>query len=127
VIVSAIPGGGRRQDIHPATRSFQAIRIEANDELAAIEKAIPAAVDALKINGVVAAISFHSLEDRLVKTIFRRLSGRCECPPRMPICVCGAREVVKVLTGKPITASAEEVESNPRSRSAKLRAARRIV
>ena len=126
MIVSAIPGGGRWQDIHPATRSFQAIRIEANDELAAIEKAIPAAVDVLKINGVVAAISFHSLEDRLIKNIFRRLSGRCECDPRLPGCVCGAREIVKVLTRKPITASAEEVESNPRSRSAKLRAAVRV-
>lgn len=126
VIVSAIPGGGRWQDIHPATRSFQAIRIECNDELAAIEQAIPAAIDVLKISAVVAAISFHSLEDRLVKTIFRKLSGRCECDPRLPGCVCGAREMVEVLTRKPITASAEEIGSNPRSRSAKLRAARRI-
>jgi 16S rRNA (cytosine1402-N4)-methyltransferase len=126
VIVSAIPGGGRWQDIHPATRSFQAIRIETNDELAAIEKAIPAAVDALKINGVVAAISFHSLEDRLVKTIFRKLSGRCECDPRLPGCVCGAREIVKVLTRRPVTATAEEIAGNPRSRSAKLRAAVRV-
>lgn len=126
IIVSAIPGGGRWQDIHPATRSFQGIRIETNDELAAIEKAIPEAVDALKIDGIVAAISFHSLEDRLVKNIFRKLSGRCECDPRLPGCVCGAREIIKVLTRRPVTASAEEIRSNPRSRSAKLRAAVRV-
>lgn len=126
VIVSAMPGGGRWQEIHPATRTFQGIRIEVNRELEAIEKALPAAVDALRIGGIVAAISFHSLEDRLVKTIFRRLSGRCECPPRMPKCECGARQIVKVLTGRPVTASAEEMRSNPRSRSAKLRAAVRI-
>lgn len=127
IIASAIPGGGRGQDIHPATRSFQGIRIECNGELDAIEKALPVAVNALKIGGIVAAISFHSLEDRLVKKIFRRLAGHCECPPRMPTCVCGAKETVKVLTRKPITASAEEVESNPRSRSAKLRAAVRVA
>lgn len=126
IIVSAIPGGGRGQDIHPATRSFQGIRIECNGELEAIEKALPVAVNALRIGGVVAAISFHSLEDRLVKTIFRRLAGRCECPPRMPQCVCGAKEIVKVLTGKPIIASADEAQNNPRSRSAKLRAAVKI-
>lgn len=123
IIVSAIPRGGRWQEIHPATRTFQGIRIEANAELEAIEAAIPAAVDALKVGGVIATISFHSLEDRIAKTVFRRLSGRCECPPRMPVCVCGARKLVKVLTSKPITPSVEEIESNPRSRSAKLRAA----
>jgi len=127
VVVSAIPPARRRQDIHPATCSFMAIRIEANAELEAIETAIPAAVDALKVGGVLAAISFHSLEDRLVKTILRRLSGRCECPPRMPECRCGARKVVKVLTAKPVTPNADEIEINPRSRSAKLRAAIKIT
>jgi len=126
IAVSAIPGGGRWQDIHPATRTFQAIRIEANAELEAIEEAVPAAVDMLKVGGVVATISFHSLEDRIVKTVFRRLSGRCECPPRLPACVCGARRLVRVLTPKPIAPSDEEIESNPRSRSAKLRAAMRV-
>jgi 16S rRNA (cytosine1402-N4)-methyltransferase len=126
IIVSAIPGGGRWQDIHPATRTFQAIRIEANAELEAIEEAIPAAVGALKVGAVIVTISFHSLEDRIVKTIFRRLAGKCECPPRMPVCVCGATKLIKVLTSKPVTPSAEEIESNPRSRSAKLRAAVRI-
>jgi len=126
VVVSAMPGGRRWQDIHPATRTFQAIRIEVNGELEAIETALPAAVDAVKIGGRVAAISFHSLEDRIVKTVFRRLSGQCECPPRMPICQCGAKEVVKVLTRKPIIPSVGEIEANPRSRSAKLRCAERI-
>lgn len=126
-VVSAIPGGGRWQDIHPATRTFQAIRIEANAELEAVEKALPAAIDALKIGGVVAVISFHSLEDRIVKTVFRRFSGRCECPPRMPQCQCGAREMLKVLTRKPVVPSAEEIAENARSRSSKLRAAVRIA
>ena len=126
VIVSAIPGRGRWQDIHPATRSFQGIRIETNRELEAIEKAVPVAIDALKVGGVVAVISFHSLEDRIIKTIFRRLSGKCECPPRLPRCECGAREIVRILTRKPITPSAEEIENNPRSRSSKLRAAVKI-
>lgn len=127
IIISAIPGGGRWQDIHPATRTFQAIRIEANAELEAIEAAIPAAVDALKVGGIIATISFHSLEDRIAKTIFRRLSGRCQCSGRMPVCVCDAKKLVKVLTSKPITPSAEEIESNPRSRSAKLRAAIKVT
>lgn len=126
VIVSAIPGGGARQEIHPATRTFQGIRIETNNELAAIEKAIPDAVNLLKRNGVIAAISFHSLEDRLVKTIFRKLSGRCECDPRLPVCACGAHKTIKMLTAKPVMAGAEEVAANPRSRSAKLRAALKI-
>ncbi len=126
LIVSAIPGGGRWQDIHPATRTFQGIRIEANDELSAIKKAIPEAVDALKSGGVVAAISFHSLEDRLVKTIFRRLSGVCDCDRRLPACVCGARKSVEILTRKPVSASDEEIAENPRSRSAKLRAVRKL-
>ncbi len=126
LVVSAIPGGGRWQDIHPATRTFQGIRIEANDELSAIKKAIPAAVEALKSDGVVAAISFHSLEDRLVKTIFRRLSGACDCDPRLPGCVCGAKKTVEILTRKPVSATDEEIAENPRSRSAKLRAVRKL-
>ncbi|MGI6295894.1 MAG: 16S rRNA (cytosine(1402)-N(4))-methyltransferase RsmH [Armatimonadota bacterium] len=126
LVVSAIPGGGRWQDIHPATRTFQGIRIEVNDELAAIRKAIPEAVDALKSGGVVAAISFHSLEDRLVKTIFRKLSGVCDCDRRLPACVCGARKRVEILTRKPVSATDEEIAENPRSRSAKLRAVRKL-
>lgn len=127
VITSAIPGGGRRQEIHPATRSFQAIRYECNRELEAVERALPVAVDALKPGAVIAVISFESLSDRIVKTVFRRLSGKCECPPRLPQCQCGARELVKVLTRKPVTPGADEVSTNPRARSAKLRAAVRLA
>ena len=126
-VVSAIPGGGRWQDTHPATRTFMAIRIEANSELEAIEKALPVAINALKIGGVIAVISFHSLEDRIAKTIFRKFSGRCECPPRLPGCQCGAVEMLRILTRKPVVPSAEEVCSNPRSRSSKLRAAVKIA
>lgn len=126
IVVSAVPRSARSRDIHPATRTFQAIRIEANAELEAIEAALPAAIEALKEGGVIVAISFHSLEDRIVKTAFRRFAGRCQCPPRLP-CVCGARKLIKVLTPKPIAPSAEEIEDNPRARSAKLRAAVKIA
>lgn len=126
-VVSAIPGGGRGQDIHPATRTFQAIRIEANGELDAIERALPVAINALKIGAVIVVISFHSLEDRIAKTIFRKFSGKCECPPRIPQCQCGAAEILKILTRKPVVPSAEEIASNPRSRSSKLRAAVKIA
>lgn len=126
-VVSAIPGGGRWQDIHPATRTFQAIRIEANGELEAIEKALPVAINALRIGAVIAVISFHSLEDRIAKTIFRKLSGRCECPPRLPGCQCGAIEMLRILTRKPVVPGAEEIGRNPRARSSKLRAAVRIA
>lgn len=126
IVASAIPKSGRSRDIHPATRTFQAIRVEANAELEAIEAGLPAAIDALKVGGVIAAISFHSLEDRIVKATFRRFAGKCQCPPRLP-CVCGARKSIRVITRKPITPSAEETASNPRARSAKLRAAVKIV
>lgn len=126
IVLSAMPGGRKWQEIHPATRTFQAIRIEVNGELEAIETALPAAIEALKIGGRIAVISFHSLEDRIVKNIFRRFSGHCECPPRMPECRCGAKEMLKVLTRKPVVPSAEEIEENPRSRSSKLRCAERI-
>lgn len=126
IVLSAMPGGRKWQEIHPATRTFQAIRIEVNEELEAIEKALPEAIEALRIGGRVAVISFHSLEDRIVKNIFRRYSGYCECPPRMPECRCGAKEVLKVLTRKPVVPSAEEIEENPRSRSSKLRCAEKI-
>jgi len=126
VIVYAVGAKYRGQDIHPATRSFQAIRIEVNGELEAVRKAIPAAVDALRVGGRIACISFHSLEDRIVKDTFRRLSGRCECPPRLPECRCGAVEQLKLITRKPVVAGLDEVTQNPRSRSAKLRCAQRV-
>lgn len=127
VILSAVGSRYRGQDIHPATRTFQAIRIEVNRELEAIELGVAGAVDLLRECGRVCCISFHSLEDRIVKQLFRRLSGHCECPPRLPGCVCGAKEVLRILTKKPVTPTPEEVRENPRSRSSRLRAAEKAV
>ncbi|MGE5707048.1 MAG: 16S rRNA (cytosine(1402)-N(4))-methyltransferase RsmH [Bacteroidota bacterium] len=110
--------------IHPATRTFQALRIAVNRELQVLEEAIPLAVDRLKPGGRLAIISFQSLEDRIVKSTFRRLATGCECPPRLP-CVCGKKPVLKLLTGKPVVATPEEIEANPRARSAKLRVAQK--
>lgn len=112
--------------IHPATRSFQAIRIEVNGELQAIETVIPQAINILKPGGVLAIISFHSLEDRIVKTIFRQESKDCICPPETPICTCNHKATIKEVNRKPIEASQEEIAENPRSRSAKLRIAKRL-
>ena len=127
VVEAAIPRKAWPKDIHPATRTFQAIRIAVNDELGALEEGLKAGIDRLSVGGRIAAISFHSLEDRIVKQMFLRYSGRCECPPRLPECRCGARQVVKILTRKPVTAADGEVQSNPRSRSAKLRAAEKTA
>jgi 16S rRNA (cytosine1402-N4)-methyltransferase len=124
-VVAAVGSRYRGQNIHPATRSFQAIRIAVNGELEAVAVGVPAAVEMLKVGGRIAVISFHSLEDRIVKQAFRRLSGHCECPPRLPECRCGAKQILRVLTRKPVVPSSEEIEDNPRSRSAKLRCAER--
>lgn len=118
---------GRRGDIDPATRVFQALRIEVNQELAALSRFLKTAVDRLQREGRVAVISYHSLEDRRVKEAFRREAAGCLCPPGLPVCVCGGRRVLRILTRKPIRPSAEEVASNPRCRSARLRAAERIA
>jgi 16S rRNA (cytosine1402-N4)-methyltransferase len=107
--------------IHPATRVFQALRIAVNDELGAIERALPLAIDLLAPGGRFAVISFHSLEDRIVKDAFRLASTDCICPPKTPICVCGHVATTRVLTKKPLTADDAEIAGNPRSRSAKLR------
>jgi 16S rRNA (cytosine1402-N4)-methyltransferase len=115
-----------RDKIDPATRTFQALRIAVNDELGILETFISDAVGLLKTEGVLAIITFHSLEDRIVKHTFQKLSGRCQCPPRMPQCICGAEKLVEVLTRKPITASEIENIENPRARSAKLRACRKL-
>lgn len=124
IVIRAIPAKGRwQQGIHPATRTFQAIRIEVNKELEAAELGIPAAIEALNVGARVCVISFHSLEDRIVKQTFRRYAGQCQCPPELPECRCGAKKTVKIITGKPVIPSAEEIESNPRARSAKLRCA----
>ncbi len=126
VIKKAVPKGARKDGPHPAKRTFQAIRIEVNNELGIIEKTIRDAVDKLKSGGRIAIITFHSLEDRLVKTTFNDLKKDCICPPEYPICICDHRAVVKVITRKPMIASMKELEFNPRSRSAKLRIAEKL-
>ena len=113
-------------DIDPATLTFQALRIAANEELVGLDQFISDAVNALESGARIAVISFHSLEDRIVKRAFRRLEGECTCPPGLPVCACGAKEVVKILTGRPVTASEDEVKRNTRSRSAKLRVAEKL-
>lgn len=115
-----------RQMIHPATRTFQAIRIAVNDELVSVERGLTDACRMLKTGGRVVAISFHSLEDRIVKNTFRKLSGRCTCNKYEMHCKCGACELMKIVTRKAVTATDSEVDNNPRSRSAKLRCAERI-
>ena len=115
-----------KDKIHPATRTFQALRIAVNGELEVLEQFIFDSVDILKTNGVLAMISFHSLEDRIVKQAFQRLSGKCQCPPRMPQCICGAVKKVEILTRKPVIPAEDEQNQNPRSRSAKLRACRKL-
>jgi 16S rRNA (cytosine1402-N4)-methyltransferase len=113
---------GRSQGrLHPATRSFQAIRIAVNSELQSIEDFLPQAISALTPGGRIAVISFHSLEDRIVKQYFRRESRDCICPPHQPICTCGHRASIKEINRRPIMASDEEIEKNPRARSARLR------
>ena len=126
LVMSAV--GGRKQDqIHPATRTFQALRIAVNDELEGLGDFVELAVDLLAADGRFVGISFHSLEDRILKQELRRLSGHCQCPPRLPVCSCGAKELVEILTRRPVAPSAREIEENPRARSAKLRACRKLV
>ncbi len=115
-----------KERTHPATRTFQALRIAVNDELGVLERFIDNAIAVLAPGGVLAIITFHSLEDRLVKQAFRRLSGQCQCPPKIPQCVCGAEKKIEILTRKPVVPTADEERENPRSRSAKLRAARKL-
>ncbi|WP_097025805.1 16S rRNA (cytosine(1402)-N(4))-methyltransferase RsmH [Clostridium peptidivorans] len=123
VIKRAIPAKFRREGPHPSKRTFQAIRIEVNGELRILNKAIEDGVNKLKSGGRMSIITFHSLEDRIVKNKFRELESPCNCPKDFPICVCGKESIVKVISRKPIEPSKEEVEENPRSRSAKLRVA----
>ena len=123
-IVDAV--GGRSGPIHPATRTFQALRIAVNRELEAVERVLPDAIEALKPGGRLAVIAFHSLEDRIVKRFLRQESRDCICPPELPVCQCDHKRSLKVLTRRPLTPTAAEVERNPRSRSAKLRVAEKI-
>lgn len=126
VVASCMPAGLKWQRIHPATRTFQAIRIAVNRELDNIKPAIHAAADVLKPDGRLCVISFHSLEDRIVKNEIRSLEGGCVCPPDIPVCICKREAKLKNMTKKAITPTEEEIESNPRARSAKLRVARRV-
>ena len=126
LIRSAIPAHAREGGHHPAKRSFQAIRIEVNGELDVIDPAIRAAVARLNKGGRIAIITFHSLEDRIVKQAFASLATGCTCPKDFPICVCGHKPTVKIITRKPILPSAKELAENPRSRSAKLRVAEKL-
>ena len=124
--VVARGAGGRRGKIHPATRTFQALRIAVNDELIALESVLPQAVELLQPGGRLAVITFHSLEDRIVKHFFRAESRDCICPSDQPVCRCGHRATLRVISAKPIEPSADEVAVNPRARSAKLRVIRHL-
>ncbi len=126
IIKAAVPASARQGGPHPARRVFQAIRIEVNNELGSLEKAIENAIRLLKPNGRLCIISFHSLEDRIVKQSFKRESNPCTCPKDLPVCICGKRPQIKILTRRPVIPSPEEIEVNPRSRSAKLRACKKL-
>jgi 16S rRNA (cytosine1402-N4)-methyltransferase len=126
VVAGAVPAAARRTGGHPARRTFQALRIEVNDELRALEKALPDAVDALGAGGRAVVISYHSLEDRIVKSYLTEQARGCVCPPDFPVCRCAARARLRVLTRRPVRPHAAEIEANPRSRAAKLRAAERL-
>ncbi len=121
IIRSAMPASALREKQHPAKRSFQAIRIAVNDELGDLTKVLEAAIPRLNKNGRLCIITFHSLEDRIVKVAMNDAAKGCTCPPNFPVCVCGKKPKVKVLTRKPIVSGSEELERNPRARSAKLR------
>ena len=118
--------GYERGRIHPATRAFQALRIAVNRELEVLEATLPIAIDLLAPNGKLGVISFHSLEDRIVKQVFRQEAKGCVCPPEAPVCVCDKEARVTLLTRKPVVASEQEIEQNPRSRSAKLRVVQKV-
>ena len=126
VIRGAMPAAARREKQHPAKRTFQALRIEVNGELKAEETAVAAAVGLMAKGGRIAVISFHSLEDRIVKQIFAKEAKGCTCPPDFPVCVCGKKPALKLITKGALEATDQEKEENPRSRSAKLRVAERV-
>ena len=126
IIKKAIPAAARRTGQHPAKRTFQAIRIAVNDELGVIKNALKQAVGLLKPKGRLCVITFHSLEDRIVKEFFKEISSSCECHMDLPVCVCKKEQKLKIITRKPIRPSEKELSENPRSRSAKLRIAERL-
>lgn len=121
IIKAAIPAAARREGGHPAKRTFQAIRIEVNHELEVLEKALTDAIEVLAPGGRLCVITFHSLEDRMVKQCFKKAENPCECPKDFPVCVCGKKSLGKCITSKPIISGQEELEENPRAQSAKLR------
>ncbi len=127
VIKSAMPAAALREKQHPAKRSFQAIRIAVNDELGAVREVMDAAIPALRPGGRLAVITFHSLEDRIVKNAMAEAARGCTCPSEFPVCVCGKKPQVKLVNRKPITALQAELDENPRSRSAKLRICEKVV
>ncbi|WP_417323979.1 16S rRNA (cytosine(1402)-N(4))-methyltransferase RsmH [Faecousia sp.] len=126
IIRSAMPAQALREKQHPAKRSFQAIRIAVNDELCAVSRMMQAAVGRLNPGGRLAVITFHSLEDRIVKSEMQQAARGCTCPPEFPVCVCGKKPLVKLVTRKPIVSGPAELEENPRARSAKLRVAEKL-
>lgn len=126
IVKAAIPASARRAGGHPAKRTFQALRIEVNSELDVLRSGLEAAIRWLSPQGRIAVISYHSLEDRIVKDVFRRAAQTCTCPPDLPVCVCGAKPVLKMVTRKPVLPAEEEIARNPRARSAKLRVAERL-
>ena len=127
VIKAAIPSSARRAGGHPAKRTFQALRIEVNSELTVLRRGLDAAVRWLNPQGRIAVISYHSLEDRIVKETFASFANRCTCPPDLPVCVCGKSPVLEIVNRKPIVPTAEEIARNPRARSAKLRVAQKCI
>lgn len=126
VVKAAIPASARRAGGHPAKRTFQALRIEVNSELTVLKSGLDAAVRWLNPGGRIVVISYHSLEDRIVKETFNSFSHRCTCPPDLPMCVCGKQPILDIVTRKPVLPSAEEVERNARARSAKVRVATKL-
>lgn len=126
IIKAAVPANARREGPHPAKRTFQALRIAVNNELGILKGAIQGAVQVLKPGGRICVITFHSLEDRIIKDTFKELANPCTCPPSFPVCNCGKQPQVKIITNKPIEPGAEELAYNPRARSAKLRIAEKL-
>ena len=127
IVKQAIPAATRRTGGHPARRTFQAIRIEVNQELAQLSHGLAAAIDVLEPGGRVVVLTYHSLEDRLVKRHFAAEVGGCTCPPDFPVCTCGAEARIRILTRKPVRPGPDEIEANPRASAAKLRAAERVL
>lgn len=126
IIKAAIPASARREGPHPAKRTFQAIRIEVNGELKLLEMAVNDCIEVLNPNGRLCIITFHSLEDRIVKTVYKKNENPCTCPPDFPICICNKKPKIKIITKKPVLSSEDELITNPRARSAKLRIAEKI-